>query len=209
MGRCLSRIFIPTFGSIEVVGREHIPRDGPIIIAANHQSNADPPVLVYAITRPIFFMAKRGLFAGAIASYLLRVLHVYPVDRDGADVDALRWAQDTLRHRRALLIFPEGTRNPHALGRGTEGLAYIALKSGVPILPVGIIGTEQVPGMLRIAFHFKRLKVAIGEPFMLPPVEGRLDRSSLRAMTDQVMWRIADLLPPEYRGAYEKPTDHE
>ena len=207
LGRLLSRIFIPTFGSIEVVGREHIPRDGPFIIAANHQSNADPPVLVYAITRPIFFMAKRGLFAGPIISYLLRALHVYPVDRDGADMAALRWAQDVLRNRRALLIFPEGTRNPHALGPGTEGLAYIALRSGAPILPVGIIGTELVPGMVRIAFHFMKLKVAIGEPFMLPPVAGRSDRSALRMTTEQVMWRIAELLPPEYRGAYYRPAE--
>ena len=76
LGRLLARIFIPTMGRIEVVGRENLPRTGPLIIAANHQSNSDPPVLVYAIDRPIWFMAKRGLFAGPILSYLLRSVHV-------------------------------------------------------------------------------------------------------------------------------------
>ena len=91
LGQVLSRIFIPTFGSIRVTGREHVPQTGPLIIVANHQSNSDPPVMVYAIPRAIFFMAKRSLFWGPVLSYLFRAVHVYPVDRDGRDMDALRW----------------------------------------------------------------------------------------------------------------------
>ena len=198
----LSRIFIPTFGSIRVTGREHVPRDGPLIIVANHQSNADPPVMVYAVPRPVFFMAKRSLFWGPIVSYLLRAVHVYPVDRDGRDVDALKWALHTLNSGKALLVFPEGTRSPGGLRKATDGLAYLALSSGAPVLPVAITGTERIPGMFRIAFHFQRLHVAIGEPFVLPRSEGRVNREQLRAATEEVMNRIAALLPLPYRGAY-------
>ena len=202
LGRVLSRIFIPTFGSIRVTGREYVPQGGPLIIVANHQSNADPPVMVYAIPRPVFFMAKRSLFWGPVISYLLRAVHVYPVDRDGRDVDALKWALRTLNSGMALLIFPEGTRSPGALRKATDGLAYLALSSGAPVLPVGITGTERIRGMFCIAFHFQRLRVAIGEPFTLPRPEGRLDRALLQSATEEVMSRIAALLPPSYRGAY-------
>src|SRR5690606_35650510 len=150
-----------------------------VIIAANHQSNADPPVIVYAINRPVWFMAKRTLFKNPIAAYFLRSVHVFPVDGDGRDVDALRWAQKILAQGKALLVFPEGTRSPGRLSSATHGLAYLALRTGVPVLHVAITGTEQVPGMYRIAFHFKRLKVAIGKPFTLPMIEGKVDRAVL------------------------------
>ena len=202
LGRLLSRIFIPTFGSIRVEGREHVPRHGPLLVAANHQSNADPPVIVYAIPRPVFFMAKRELFAGPVISGLLRALHVYPVDRDGRDMDALRWSLQTLESGRALLLFPEGTRSPGGLREGTDGLAYLALRSGVPILPVAITGTERIRGMLRIAFHFQRLRVVIGKPFTPAAPEKGAGRESMREVTQRVMEEIAALLPPGYRGVY-------
>lgn len=207
LGQVLSRIFIPTFGSIEVTGRERVPRSGPLIIVANHQSNADPPVMVYAMPRAVFFMAKRSLFWGPVMSYLLRAVHVYPVDRDGRDTDALRWAQRTLDSGKALLIFPEGTRSPGRLRKATHGLAYLALSSGAPVLPVAITGTERIRGMFRIAFHFQRLRVVIGEPFTAPRPEGRPDRTQLQQATDEVMGRIAALLPPSYRGAYSEDVD--
>lgn len=207
LGRLLSRIFLPTFGSIRVTGRENIPAAGPLIIAANHQSNADPPVLVYAVPRPINFMAKRSLFANAVVSRFFRALHVYPVDRDGRDVDALRWARRTLSGGGALLIFPEGTRSPGALSEASDGLAYLALSSGAPVLPVAITGTERIGAMLRIPFHFQRLRVNVGEPFTLPATGGRIDRAALRAGTNEVMERVAALLPPSYRGAYASPAD--
>ena len=206
LGRLLSRIFLPTFGSIRVAGRENVPAAGPLIIAANHQSNADPPVLVYAVSRPINFMAKRSLFANAFVSFFFRMLHVYPVDRDGRDVDALRWALRMLDAGEALLIFPEGTRSPGALSEASDGLAYLALASGAPVLPVGIAGTERIGAMLRIPFHFQRLSVNVGEPFTLPAPDGRIDRAALRAGTNAIMERVAALLPPSYRGAYASPV---
>ncbi len=205
LGRWLARVFIPTFGSIEVVGRENVPPYGPLIVAPNHQSNADPPVLVYAIARPLWWMAKRELFSNPLNAYFMRAAHVHPIDRDGRDLEALGWAQETLAADRALVLFPQGTRSPGALSEGSDGLTYIALRSGAPILPVAITGTERVGSVAKIAFHFKRLRVVIGEPFTLPVVEGRLEREVLHSLTDQVMERIAALLPPEYRGVYPGP----
>ena len=201
-GRWLSRVFIPTFGTIEVVGRENIPKHGPLIVAPNHQSNADPPVLVYAIERPLYFMAKRTLFANAVVAYLLRSVHVYPIDRDNRDVGGVRWALGQLKTDHALVVFPEGTRSREGLRRGTAGLAYLAGKSGATILPVAITGTEKIEGMFRIAFHFRSLKVVIGEPFTPRAVTGGMNRSELQAITDEVMGRVARLLPAEYRGVY-------
>lgn len=205
-GRALARIFLPTFGSVEVVGKSRIPHDGPLIVAANHQSLLDPPLLVYAISRPLFFLAKSGLFMAPGVTCALKMWHAYPVNEDGVAADSLRWARKTLDRGRALLVFPEGKRNPGALGDGIDGLTYVALRSGAPILPVGIVGTEKSPALLRIPFHFQRLKVVIGEPFHLPKVEGRVDRDELTRLTRHVMERIAGLLPPEYRGVYDSPA---
>ena len=205
LGRLLARILIPTFGRIEVVGRENVPPYGPLIIAPNHQSNADPGVLVYAISRPLWWMAKRQLFSNPLNAYFMRAVHVHPIDRDGRDLEALAWAQETLAADRALVLFPQGTRSPGALTEASDGATYIALRSGAPILPVAITGTERIRGVAKIAFHFQRLRVVIGEPFTLPVVEGRLERAVLHSLTDQVMERIAALLPPEYRGVYAGP----
>ncbi len=202
LGRLTARVFLPTFGSVEVVGQGRVPEGGPLIVAANHQSYADAPLLVYAISRPLFFLAKQGLFKGWGASFAMRMWHAYPVREDGQASDSLRWAKHILSGDRALLVFPEGKRNPGSLGEGVDGLTYLALRSGAPILPVAITGTERAPTLWRIPFHFQRLRVAIGEPFCLPAVEGRVDRRELRAMTARIMTRIAELLPPAYRGCY-------
>ena len=207
LGLLLARVFLPTFGSIRVTGRENVPPAGPLIIAANHQSNADPPVLVYAVPRPLNFMAKRDLFANPVVGWFLRALHVYPVDRDGRDVDALRWALRMLAGGETLVIFPEGTRSPGALGKASDGLAYLALSSGAPVLPVAITGTERIRGMLRIPFHFQRISVAIGEPFAPPPPAGRIERAALKDATREIMERVAALLPPSHRGAYADVAD--
>lgn len=205
LGRLLARTLIPTFGRIEVVGRENVPPYGPLIVAPNHQSNADPGVLVYAISRPLWWMAKRELFSNPLNAYFMRAVHVHPIDRDGRDLEALAWAQETLAADRALVLFPQGTRSPGALTEASDGATYIALRSGAPILPVAITGTERIRGVAKIAFHFQRLRVVIGEPFTLPVMEGRLEREVLHSLTDQVMERIAALLPPEYRGVYAGP----
>lgn len=196
IGKVAARIMMPTFGRLEVIGRDHVLREGPLIIAANHRSNADPPLIVEAFPRPVWFMAKRELFDNPIAGHFLRNVHVYPVDRDGRDIDAVRWAQATLAEGKALLVFPEGTRNREGgLGPATDGLSYLAARTGAPVIPVGITGSERINSYVRIAFPLTRVRVNIGKPFTLDPGAGRPSRERLREMTEEVMSRIAALLP--------------
>jgi 1-acyl-sn-glycerol-3-phosphate acyltransferase len=200
-GRFLAQIFLPTFGSITVEGRENVPLSGPLLIASNHQSLADPAVLIYAIDRPMWWMAKRSLFKGWLASWFLRQVHVFGVNRQKQDLGALAHTQKLLDQGRALLIFPEGTRHPGALGKGHDGIAYMALRTGVPVIPVAITGTERIPHIWRTPIHFQNLKAVIGKPFTLTQ-SGRVDRQMLVGMTDRIMRSIAELLPPEYQGDY-------
>lgn len=205
-GRLLAQVCLPTFGSIEVEGRENVPRSGPLLIASNHQSLADPAVLIYAIDRPMWWMAKRSLFKGWFASWFLRQVHVFGVNREKQDLAALAHTQRLLDEGRALLIFPEGTRHPGSLGKGHDGIAYMALRTGVPVIAVAITGTELIPHIWRTPIHFQKLKAVIGEPFTLTQ-SGRVDRKMLVEMTDRIMRSIAELLPPEYRGAYADDVD--
>ena len=205
-GRMFSRTLMRTFGHIEVVGKENIPPFGPLIVAPNHQSNADPPLVAGVFDRPLYFMGKRGLFANAFVSYFMRGFHVYPVDRNGRDVGALTWAIRLLEQDRAVVVFPEGVRSPKALKPAEGGVTYLALRSRAPIVPVAITGTERIPSYIRTGFHFQRLKVVIGQPFTLPEIEGPitrpLPRHVLESMSNMIMERIAQLLPPDYRGDY-------
>lgn len=203
--KVIAWVTIPVFGRFEVVGLENLPRTGGVILAANHQSNADPPVLFLALPRALWFMGKEGLFRNRIVAYFLRILHVFPVGRGGRDVEAANWALGVLRQGRGLVIFPEATRRPRGMGPGTEGLAFLAARSGVPVVPIGITGTEHMTTLLRIPFPLCRIRIVVGEPLSFSVPEGRLPRDELKAMTDTIMRRIAALLPPEYRGLYADP----
>lgn len=207
IGTTMAKMAFSTFARWNVDGREAVPPKGPLIIVPNHLSNADPPILVASIPRRLHFMAKRSLFANPVASNLLTSVGVYPINRDGLDMAALRWNLSLLSRDQAIVLFPEGTRSPDArMNRGMPGIAYVAAKSQAPILPVGITGSQNIPGFWRIAFPFCGINVTIGEPFSLPVIEGKISRPVLEHMTDMIMYRVANLLPPEYRGHYSTET---
>ena len=101
------------------------------------------------------------------------------------------------------MVFPEGARSmTGGLQPAKPGIGYLAFKSQAPILPIAVTGTERIPGYWRIAFPFCKIHVRIGQPFTLPAIEGRLSKEMLQQGADIVMDRIAQLLPPEYRGHY-------
>ena len=198
----MGRFCFRAFGRLEISGAEGVPQFGPLIVISNHLSLNDPPLLVAAIPRPLFFIGKKELFGNSFFRFLMTALHVSPFDRSAAGIDAVRVLMQNLERDRAVVIFPEGTRSPdHAMQKGMLGVVYLAMKSQAPILPVGVTGTHKFP-LWRILFPFERLKANIGQPFTLPVIEGRPSKEVMSSMLDMVMGRIADLLPPEHRGVY-------
>ena len=114
----------------------------------------------------------------------------------------MRLMLSLLAEDRAVVIFPEGHRSPdHTMKEAMLGVAYLALKSQAPILPVGVSGTEKIRGW-RMPFPMCRMRANIGQPFTLPVIEGKPSRQVLGSMRDMVMGRIAAMLPEEYRGVY-------
>ncbi|MCL0044539.1 1-acyl-sn-glycerol-3-phosphate acyltransferase [Dehalococcoidia bacterium] len=181
---------------------EAVSPRGRLIVVANHQSNADPPVLAASLPRQVRFMAKRGLFRGPIISALMRAWGVHPLERNGRDAGAVRWMLRALEQEQMLAIFPEGTRSPNGMRKANRGVAFIALRSQTPILPIGITGTEKMSKFWRLFFPFCRIKVKIGQPFSLPIIEGQLNDAVLDSLTEMIMLRVAALLPEGYRGVY-------
>jgi 1-acyl-sn-glycerol-3-phosphate acyltransferase len=186
----------------QVKGKENVPEEGPVLVVANHLNLADPPLLGVSLKRRVIFMAKEELFRSPISAYFLGGFGSFPVHRGKLDRQALRSSQQVLADGQILVMFPEASRSRSArLKKALPGSALIACRSSVPILPVGIIGTEQLSG---VGFLFRRPRVTvnIGQPFSLPPVEGKLTREKLVEYTELIMRHIAELLPPKYRGVY-------
>lgn len=209
----VSRIGSRAFARIRVEGLEHIPASGPVILAINHVSNADPVVTGAWITpalrrRRIHWLGKRELFDWPLFGWVAAHGGVHPVNRDAADVEAFRLATRILEHGYVLLAFPEGTRSPTgALQEAKDGLAMLALRTGAAIVPIGVNNSDAVwrkGQKLPSPFPRRTITVRIGEPFriaeVLPP---DTDRKAAKGLaTRAIMTRIAALLDPRHRGVY-------
>ena len=186
--------------SQDVVGKENIPRKGTLIFTCNHFSVGDPPLLIGIFPRRIVWMAKQELFDLPLLGKLYNMGGFIPVRRFEGDLRAIRRSQDALRRGHVLGMFPEGTRSGGRLGRAEPGTALIALRTGALVLPVAIWGTEHVR-LPRDLFRRTKAHARFGEPYRLPN-PSRITREAVAAGTDEIMRRIAELLPPEYRGEY-------
>jgi 1-acyl-sn-glycerol-3-phosphate acyltransferase len=185
----------------EVVGREHVPATGGMIVVSNHLNNADPPMIQRALPRYVIFMAKKEMIAAPVIGPLFRAWGAFPVRRGEADLGAIRAACRVVQDGAALMMFPEGTRSRSGrLGEGHPGTAIIARRTGATILPVAITGTERIawPGIFVRPRSVPHIKVAIGKPFALEK-DGRAGSESLKNDTAEIMRRIAELLPDQYR----------
>jgi len=207
-GSILTRLGMRILGPLTVEGLEQVPRRGAFILVSNHMSNLDP--LIAGATcgdlndRVIRFMAKAEMLRWPVIGWLARQSGVFFVRRGEGDRAAQRTALQHLAAGRAVALFPEGHRS--RVGRlqvGHHGASLLALRSGAPLVPVAITGTEGIfPGRSRIP-HRSATHVVIGEPFSLAHrPEGRLDRAELTAGTERIMRTIAGMLPPAYRGVY-------
>ena len=196
-----TKVLLLSLCRYQVIGRENVPRNGSLIIVSNHLSLADPPLLGASIPRRIVFMSKEELFSSSVR-VAIRALGAFPVRRGKLDREALRRAMIVLESGQILGIFPEGKRSLDGQMNEAElGAAWIALRSGALINPVGINGTEKVK-WTDIVFRRNKIIVAIGQPFSLPKSNDRLTKYQLAHATNLIMGRIAEILPEGYRGVY-------
>jgi 1-acyl-sn-glycerol-3-phosphate acyltransferase len=189
------RIILFFVGSLDIQGRENVPREGPLILVCNHLNNADPPVLTHATPRQIAWLTKAEWFSTPVIGPMLRIGGMIPVRRFDADLAALRRAEAHLKQGGCLGMFPEGTRSHgQGLREGEPGSALIALRSGASVQPMAIWGTEHVK-LPRDFFRRTRAHVRFGVPFHLT-VSGKIVRKDVEEGTKRIMEEIASLLPP-------------
>ena len=151
-------------------GREHVPADGPVILAANHRSFLDPFVVGCCVRRPVYFVAKRELFEKRWQAWLLNSLGAFPIRRGESDEDSVATAKAILARGDAVVIFPEGTRiRSGSLGTPKRGVGRLALESGAPVVPIAVIGTEHARRKWKI--KPVKIKVRCGRPLTFPRVE--------------------------------------
>jgi 1-acyl-sn-glycerol-3-phosphate acyltransferase len=202
-GRVLIRILIFPFASWEVKGQENVPAQGPMVIVCNHLHIADPPIVAASIKLKSVIMAKEELWHHNWSRFWVENFGAFPVRRGGIDREAIRQAEHWLKQGVSLIMFPEGTRSNNAqLQQAFPGAALIALRTSVPILPLSITGTDKLRDLIWCFWHRPRITVTIGQPFNPPSPDGKLMRDQRNQLTNEIMGRIARLLPPEYRGAY-------
>jgi 1-acyl-sn-glycerol-3-phosphate acyltransferase len=188
---------------MEVSGMENVPAQGGVLMAANHMSRIDPPLVFTLLEREdATVLAADTYKRNPLFRVLLNAVNVIWINREEADIDALRAARDFLRAGGLLGISPEGTRSRvGSLIHAKTGIAYLADKARVSIIPVAISGTESAFRQLG-RFHRPHFRVQIGKPFTLPPIERRNRDESLQRNTDEIMCHIAAMLPPQYWGVY-------
>lgn len=204
--RVLVIIVRPLLARLRVEGVEHIPAEGPAIIAMNHVAWVDVLLAAVRCPRPFQYMAKIELFSVPIIGYLITRWGSFPVNRGAGDREALRVAERVLQQGKLLIIFPEGHRTRGGpLLPGQPGAALIAMRTGAPIIAVGISGTHRVFKGLRYGPFAPRVTIRYSEPFYVGTPDGKRSRESLAQATDEIMRRIAALLPPEQRGQYGDP----
>jgi 1-acyl-sn-glycerol-3-phosphate acyltransferase len=195
------------FGPGRVEGLENVPRQGGVLVVGNHCSNLDPLFVGYAVGhrtgRLLHFMAKEEMRRWPVIGFLARHAGVFFVRRGEGDRGAQRVGLQLLETGNMVGVFPEGTRSRDGQFReGRAGAALLAMRTGVPVLPVGIAGTHRIfPGHSRWP-HRSRVTVSIGRTFVLPSMTDGLDRDALRHATELMMRSIAELLPPEQRGRW-------
>lgn len=196
--RFFARPFMHLLFGAYVEGVEHVPADGPAIIAANHRSFFDTPLIMAMAPRPVAFLGTSGYMEQPIARHVFPAVGLVPVPREDprGSAAALETAADLLASGRLVGIYPEGTRSPDGLlHRGHTGVAHLALRTGAPIVPVGLIGTERIqPVGARIPRpNTGRVEVRFGEPIDPAPYRAGGSRTRRRHLLRDVMAAIAAL----------------
>lgn len=192
---------------LRIEGKEHLPASGPVILAANHRSFLDSIFIPLVVRRRVTFVAKAEYFDDPKSAWFFRAVGQIPIRREGGSASerALDSAMDVLRSGGVFGIYPEGTRTRDGLmHRGHTGVARLALRSGAPIVPVGLIGTDAIqPVDSKLPRLGKRVTIRFGEPLDLEHYAGRHDdHLALRDIADEIMFELQQLTGYEYVDTY-------
>jgi 1-acyl-sn-glycerol-3-phosphate acyltransferase len=186
---------------VTVSGVENMPRSGGVLVISNHLTNLDALILGMCFKRELHFMAKIELFKNPLLARVITSLNAFPVRRGEPDRGALRQAESLLHSGRVVAIFPEGHRSRHnSVQESRGGIALLARRAGVPILPVAVTGTQHLRPRALLGWRPWRrphITVTVGAPFTLPHPDGRPDYNALAGI---MMGHVAELLPSSYRG---------
>jgi 1-acyl-sn-glycerol-3-phosphate acyltransferase len=200
----LFRALYATMFRWRVVHPEYVPETGPVILASNHASYLDPPLVCAGIRRPVCTLARESLFRNPISGAILRSWSVLPVDRDGGSAKGLRVIMDRLRQGSAILLFPEGTRTYDGnLQPARAGLGLIIIKSDAPVVPVRLVGTYEAFGRHRRFPRPHRIALIYGPPIDFDALRAEAKtapkprlKEIYQEASDRVMAAIAALEPP-------------
>ena len=198
------RFVINLTAHVEIQGIENMPTEGEFVIATNHLGRLDVALLFYALEGDFILIIAEKYEHHWLFGPIGNAMNGIWMDRFNADVGAIRKVLTRMKAGGILVIAPEGTRSKtEAMAEGKPGGAYLAMKAGVPIVPIALTGTED----RLIVEHLKRfkkseIKIIVGPTFTLPPIKDRDRDSALKEYTDEIMCRIGALLPEKYRGVY-------
>jgi 1-acyl-sn-glycerol-3-phosphate acyltransferase len=195
---------------VKVEGAENIPASGPVLVIINHCSNADGMLMIaYVIPkfgRRFAWPGKAEALRWPFFGWAMRQNGVFGVRRGAGDLESFKVARQVLDEGRVLAIFPEGTRSPTgAMQEAKEGATVLAARSGAPILPIAIIGSQRFWPRGKMPRPFRGMCIRIGEPFALSMPKTGDRHEDLKLATTELMGHIASLLPPEQRGVYGVP----
>lgn len=179
----MSFFVLKVFFRFQVTGRENIPKEGPVIAVANHVSVLDPPALSVSINRQVYFMAKEELFKNPVLGWVFKKIGTFPVKRGVGDRGAIKRSMSILAHGNVLGMFPEGTRRG---GDVQQGVVFMAIKTGAPILPVALFNTDRKKSKGPI-------KAIIGKPFTLPVGNMKPTKEERRDLAMRIMESIREL----------------
>ena len=206
IGSLVAKVLFALVADVEKHGSENLPAEGGFVIASNHLGRIDSALLFLAFDREDFILPVAEKYEHhPLFGPLGRAFGAVWLDRFNPDIHALRETMKRMKQGQVLIIAPEGTRSKaETLQEGKPGVVFLASRAGVPIVPVGVYGTEDRVMMDNLK-HFRRSHIVgrAGKPFTLAPIKSGQDREKvLREHTDELMCRIAALLPEKYRGVY-------
>jgi 1-acyl-sn-glycerol-3-phosphate acyltransferase len=203
--RIFVRIVLYIIARVELRGYEHLPEQGGYILAANHLGRLDSAMLYYAVEREDIILPVAEKYKDHwLFGPLVRALGGFFINRFDADLRAIRQVLKRLKNGGVFVIAPEGTRSKtEALQQARPGVAYFAIKTGSPIIPIALSGTEDRVVVENLK-HFRRSRIVVeaGPAFTLPPIKGAQNDEALNEATDEIMCRIGVMLPEKYRGYY-------